>query len=358
MQRSKRKNGIAKAAVISASVLLFTLFVAAPNTGRISDFLLRIAACAMLPGCRSSSLAEGASEFQEPERISVSVPDDIRIQEDLFSDVQKEMTPAGSVTERFYTTQGATQLIGNIAVKNATTSLQPDFSALLSENPVFEPSAENAPLVLIYHTHTTESYQRKDTGAYYTEGVTRSEDPAVNMVRIGDAVCEVLEQSGIVCVHDTEIYDKMYNGAYARSREGAVKWLERYPSIQIMLDVHRDSISDSDTVSVKPTAEIGGVRTAQVMILTGAEEGSVTDFPHWRQNLSFALLLQQKAQSMYPGLMRPLFFCPRRYNMDLVPCGLLLEVGSDANTLEEAYIAARLFARALAAVINENTKET
>ena len=358
MRKNKRENGIVKTAVFSAAVLLFTLFVAAPNAERISVFL-RQNACVLLPGIRLSASQDGSPAAQEPEQPPADpVPADIRAQAELFRSEQASLTPAGSVTERHYTTQGATGLVGNIAVKNATASLQPDFTALLEEKPVFAPSAEDAPLVLIYHTHTTESYQRKDTGSYYTENVTRSEDPAVNVVRIGDAVCAVLESSGIACVHDTNIYDEQYAGAYARSRQSVQDLLAQYPSVQIALDVHRDSISDSATVAVKPTATIGGVKTAQVMILTGAQEGNVSDFPHWQKNLSFALCLQQKAQTMYPGLMRPLFFCPRRYNMDLVPCGLLLEVGSDANTLEEAYLAARLFAKALAALINENTEQT
>ena len=174
------------------------------------------------------------------------------------------------------------------------------------------------------------------------------------MVRVGETICEALNSRGIGCVHDTEIYDDTYEGAYARSREKVLAYLERYPSIRIVLDVHRDAIRLSDTVLCKPTAVIDGKKAAQVMIITGVEEGPVTDFPDWEQNLRFALALQQTAQDIHEGLMKPIYFCRRRYNMDVTPCSLLLEFGSDGNTLAEAVYAGMLFGDALAQFIEDH----
>jgi len=92
------------------------------------------------------------------------------------------------------------------------------------------------------------------------------------------------------------------------------------------------------------------------MIITGAEEGLVTDFPDWEENLTFALKLQKYAQDDYEGLMKPVYFCQRKYNMDVVPYSLLLEVGTDANTLEEAVYSAHLLGESLSRLIKENIK--
>ena len=89
------------------------------------------------------------------------------------------------------------------------------------------------------------------------------------------------------------------------------------------------------------------------MIITGADGGPVASFPHWEDNLKFALALQKRVQSEYEGLMKPVYFCNRRYNMDVTPCSLLLEFGSDANTLDEAVYAASMLGMSLGRLINE-----
>ena len=92
------------------------------------------------------------------------------------------------------------------------------------------------------------------------------------------------------------------------------------------------------------------------MIISGAEEGEITDYPDWKQNLTFAIALQNKVEENYKGLMRPLFFCQRKYNMHVTPCSLLLEMGTDANTLEEAVYSGRLIGDSLAELLEENMK--
>ena len=106
-------------------------------------------------------------------------------------------------------------------------------------------------------------------------------------------------------------------------------------------------------------AEIGGKKAAQVMIISGCQESGngVSDFPDWKQNLVFALLLQQKMEQTFPGLTRPVFFSPRRYNMHLSHCSLLLEVGSDSNTLEEACYTGRLIGRSLGLLLEDYLSE-
>ena len=193
-----------------------------------------------------------------------------------------------------------------------------------------------------------------DEGWFTNSYSTRSNDPDRNMVRVGTAICEELEKSGIGYIHDTDIHDAQYTGAYDRSREKIDKILQENPTIQIVLDVHRDAIHNSETTRTKPVTTINGRKAAQIMIITGCEDGKVKSFPSWEKNLTFALKLQQKAETMYPSLMRPILFSARKYNMDVVPCSVLLEVGSDSNTLEEAEYSGHLIGRAISEFVKEN----
>lgn len=264
---------------------------------------------------------------------------------------------AGAIQKKTYTTEGVTDRTGVVRIKNLNqTRIDP--AALLGRRADLAVE-KGKPCVLVFHTHTTESYQYLDR-SFYTAGFpTRDRDSSRNMVRVGDEICEELERMGFPVLHDTEIHDTRYNGAYERSRRKVLSYLEQYPTLQVLLDIHRDAIQLSDGTKIKPVAEIDGKQAAQVMIISGCQESGnkVTDFPDWEQNLVFALQLQQKLESTFPGLTRPLFFAPRRYNMHLSHCSLLLEVGTDANTLEEAAYSGRLIGHALALLLEEYRKE-
>ncbi len=280
-----------------------------------------------------------------------TTPEDVSALEQEYLAEYAACTAYGTTGEVFFKTSGSTDSIDGIYIKNATAQQNPDFAALLREGPPLKPADKSAPLVLIFHTHTTESYLLADNGVFYEEYQTRSTDSSRNMIRVGDEICRVLEENDIGYIHDTNIYDETYDGAYARSRVNVEKYLEQYPSIQIVLDVHRDAIHYSETSYCKPTAEINGKKAAQIMIITGAEEGYITDFPYWEDNLRFALCLQKTAEDMYPGLMKPLYLCQRKYNMDTSRCSLLLEMGTDANTLDEAMYSGFLTGKVLSQII-------
>ena len=170
-------------------------------------------------------------------------------------------------------------------------------------------------------------------------------------MRVGEEIASVLESEGVGVIHDKTVYDSQYSGAYERSGKAVDEYLKKYPSIQVVIDVHRDGIQTSETSKIKPVTTINGKKAAQIMIISGCEGNGVTDFPDWEYNLRFALNLQKKAEDMYPSLMRPLFFCNRKYNMDVTPFSLLLEFGTDANTLEEAVYSARLIGNSLVSLL-------
>lgn len=209
------------------------------------------------------------------------------------------------------------------------------------------------PQILIMHTHTTESYESVEKNYYDSEYSSRSYDPENGVVAVGKAIAEELSAAGIAVIHDGTIHDEQYTGAYTRSLETVEEILSEFPSIKIVLDVHRDAIEDGES-RVSAVTEINGKKAAQVMIISGAEEGEIEDYPDWAQNLTFAIALQEKVEENYKGLMRPLFFCQRKYNMHVTPCSLLLEMGTDANTLDEAVYSGRLIGDSLAELLEEN----
>ena len=212
------------------------------------------------------------------------------------------------------------------------------------------------PQVLIVHTHTSESYEPYEKEWYDESYTSRSFDPDNSVVAVGEAIAEELAAAGISVIHDGTIHDDIYNGAYSRSLETTLEILSEYPSIKIILDVHRDAIGYEDGSRVSAVAEIEGKKAAQVMIISAADEGSY-DIPNYLENLHFACELQQAMESRYNSLTRPVLFQYCQYNQQVSTGSLLLEVGSHGNTVEQAVYSGHLIGKSLAGLLTEGACE-
>ena len=205
----------------------------------------------------------------------------------------------------------------------------------------------DAPQILIIHTHSSEAYTPAGLDRYEPSDSTRTEDLEHNIVRVGDELTRLLEQQGLHVIHDRGVYDyPSYTGSYARSGAAVEQILRENPSISVVLDVHRDALG-ADGVIYKTVAEENGTCASQAMLLVGTDESGL-EHPNWRENLSLALYLQSAIAAVYPTLMRPVALVPQRYNQQLCTGMLILEVGSNGNTMQEALAAVRLFAAAAA----------
>lgn len=206
------------------------------------------------------------------------------------------------------------------------------------------------PTVLIYHTHAMESYTPQ-TGEDYTEEVPfRTADLDYNMVSIGTRLAKLLENAGISVLHDTTLHDAAsYNGSYASSRETVEKYLAQYPSIRLVLDIHRDAAEDGSGHQVATTAETAQGDTARLMLVLGSEAGGLYN-PNWQENYALAVKLQAVLEQESPGLCRELHLTDQRYNQDLSPGALLIEVGAAGNSHDEALRAMTPLAEAIAAL--------
>jgi stage II sporulation protein P len=281
-------------------------------------------------------------------------PDDIvELMNDAKSSISKK-DAVGKTSEESYQGGGTIISYGDLQIQSKIPSsvYEPDIKSLLEQGADLTIDDKSVPTILIYHSHTTESYALLDLG-YYISSDMRSNDNEKNMVRVGDELASYLEKAGFNVIHDTEIHDTDYNSSYDSSREVVEKYLEEYPSIEITIDVHRDDITYENKTKVKPTVEINGKKAARMMIISGCEYNRVKNFPDWECNLRFDLAVQNKVNDLYSGLMRPILFSERKYNMYETHNSFLLEIGTDANTLDEACYSARLFGKALAELLDE-----
>ena len=307
-----------------------------------------------------------ASKEEEPvmNRISAEDSEDYTNIKQTPSDIAKLMNKAknttvkskskGKTSEEAYQGGGTIISYGDLQIQSKIPKsfYSPNIKALLKQGSDLTIEDKTKPTILIYHSHTTEAYSLLDVG-YYMSSDVRSNSSAKNMVRVGDDLTAYLEKQGFNVIHDRTIHDKDYTKSYDNSRITVEKYLEQYPSIEVTIDVHRDDITYSNKTKVKPTAKINGKKAARMMIISGCEYNRVKNFPDWKENLKFDLQVQNKVNELYPELMRPILFSERKYNMYETHYSFLLEVGTDANTLDEACYSARLFGNALGELLNE-----
>ena len=233
--------------------------------------------------------------------------------------------------------------VGECCVKNKT-GLDFDFESLLNKPLTFRTQKNsNQPQVLIYHTHTTEAYLDESVDYFYESYYSRTQNTDFSVVAVGDKIAAALEKNGIKTLHDTTVHDSSYNGSYDRSADTVQNDMERYPSIKIALDIHRDALG-TDDCKVKTVFEHNGKKGAQIMILAGCDPDNERGFENWQENLGFALKLQSIAESTYPGMTRPLNFGIFAYNEYICSGSLLIEIGTDANSIDEAEYTANLLA--------------
>ena len=235
-------------------------------------------------------------------------------------------------------------VINGVYIKNATgqtidkkTVGKGDFSAVYQ--------ADASPQVLIVHSHATEAYTMPSGQKYKASGNYRTKDTNYNVVRVGDEVAAALSSYGISVLHDRTLHDSpSYNDAYPNSYDAIASYLEKYPSLVYILDIHRDAVEDADGNQYKLVTR-EDPHAAQCSIVLG------NDYTHWQDNLTLAVAVQQTINEKHPTLMRPILMIGYHYNQHFTTGSLLVEIGTAGNSLDEALYSARLFAQGFAETI-------
>lgn len=244
-----------------------------------------------------------------------------------------------------YTVCGKTYISNSTSYQLSVPDLQQAFSAHLTED---------GPQILILHTHGSEAYTPAGDDTVVWSGDHRTTDTRYNVVQVGDEMAEVFGEAGISVLHDRTLYDyPSYAGAYDRSLVAIQNYLKQYPSIQFILDIHRDAIEDSQGNQYKVISSIDGEGTAAQLSIVVGSDGSGLTHPNWMENLRLAVAIQENALAQYPTLMRPVLLRNSRYNQHATVGSLLVEVGSAGNSPEEAVLAGRLFAERMVEVLKE-----
>lgn len=298
---------------------------------------------ALLSGGVEGVEALWAAQEQDQEQAQPSAPPAPEETAPLPS-APVETVPPVNVVERTLTVHDG----GNYASSedihiNNTTSKTLDVAALLQQ-PIDIQLGEG-PQILIMHTHGSEAYTMDGTDIYEPSDNSRTTDEQFNMIRIGEEMKAEFEALGLEVVHDKTLYDYPgYSGSYDRSKAGVEAYLAQYPTVKLVLDVHRDALIAADGTTYKAVAEVNGEKTAQVMMVIGSNDTGL-EHPNWTQNLSLAVHLQRALNDRYPNLARPITLRTSRFNQQLTNGSILVEVGTNGNTIQEAIRGARLFAQ-------------
>lgn len=257
----------------------------------------------------------------------------------------------GKVLSQYISPYKAPLSYNNTYVKNSTP-LKIDIKSLLNSKLKYKVQKNTSPQVLVVHTHTTECFMEKESDFYTEDTLSRTTDNNKNMAKIGETIAKKLNDAGIKTVHDKTQHDyPEYTGSYSRAAKTINSYLKKYPSIKIVLDIHRDSVSSGND-KVKLVTKINGKNAAQVMLVMGSQSGTVTNHPNWQENLKLALKLQQTFEVKYPTLARPLSLMSKSYNQSLSSGAMLIEIGTEANTLNEALYSAELVGESLVSLLN------
>ncbi|MBR6504676.1 MAG: stage II sporulation protein P [Clostridia bacterium] len=245
------------------------------------------------------------------------------------------------ITDKNLTENSTNEYIG-VKIKNQTNYelteeiLNPDISL-------------NCKDILIFHTHTCESYTSSEGYSYVPTGNYRTTDLNFTVARVGDELENRLKGYGYNVLHDKSYHDyPAYSGSYNRSLKTVQNMLNSNQNAEIVFDIHRDAIGNGDTYG--PTVKIGDEYAAQLLFVIGTNAGGLSH-DNWQQNLKFAIKVQQKANEMYPGLFKPILLTNSRYNQHVTKAANILEVGATGNTLEQALVSMKYLAKVLSEVI-------
>ena len=234
----------------------------------------------------------------------------------------------------------------NVTYNNVKIKNQTDYELT---NEILTPDIiiENKNIV-IFHTHSCESYTSSPAYTYTPTGNFRTTDLNFTVTRVGTELETYLKQYGYNVIHNTDYHDyPSYNGSYTKSLQTVENILQTTPS-DIIIDLHRDAIGSRSDYA--PTVKIGDEEAAQIMFVIGTNAGGLYH-PNWQQNLKFAIKIQEKAEEMYPGLFKPIMLTTSRYNQHTGKFANIMEVGATGNTLEQCLTSMKYLSKIMAEVI-------
>ncbi len=308
---------------------------------------------------RAANTLEEASGGKSSEAETPREPDETEPPTEIAPDLPEPTSYPISSVNLAVAPDNALELINETPYSVDCVPLLESYTPLSHE--IAEEYGSDAPCVLIIHTHGTESYSPQSAESYSTDESFRSTNAEDGVVAVGRVIAETLERHGIGCIHIETMFDaEDYNAAYADAAVELRRITSEYPSVKFVLDVHRDAMTTGDGTSLRTlsdgTVNTDGIRAAQIMLVVGTDAAG-SSHSEWKENLAFAAKLQMSALAFDPELMRAINLRSASFNQQYAPCSLIVEVGTAANSINEAKLAAGVFAEAVARVITGATDE-
>ena len=210
---------------------------------------------------------------------------------------------------------------------------------------------ENKKDIIIYHTHTCESYTQSTGFEYTPSGNFRTTDLNFSVVRVGRELKDRLTNYGFNVIHDETYHDyPAYSGSYNRSLTSIKNDLVANPNTQIVIDLHRDAVGEGGTYA--PTVKIGDDYVAQIMFVIGTDGGGLTH-SQWVQNLKYAIKIVEKGNELYPGLFKPIMVRNSRYNQHVAKAATIMEIGATGNTMDQCLNSMKYLSKVMDEALNK-----
>ena len=282
------------------------------------------------------------NEIQNMEEVSETEGEDTKNTNETEQEVELATTDVGTevitnnpVAENYNAQYGSVKIRNQTDYELTQEMLTPDI-AIDNKN------------IMIFHTHSCESYTSSELYPYTPTGNFRTTDLNFTVTRVGTELTTQLQQYGYNVIHDTSYHDyPSYNGSYTNSLKTVESLLQTNPS-DIIIDLHRDAIGSRSDYA--PTVKIGDEEAAQIMFVIGTNAGGLWH-PNWNQNLKFAIKVQEKAEELYPGLFKPIMLTTSRYNQHTGKYANIIEVGATGNTLEQCLTSMKYLAKVMDEII-------
>ena len=288
-------------------------------------------------------MIDSIEENNEEQNIKVgtNTEEDSEENEESSNEIQEAETGLETEVLESNVPEKYTSEYNGVKIKNETDNIK------LTEEMLVPNVDINMKNILIYHTHSCESYTPTEQYKYEASGNFRTKDKNYSVIRVGTELTNYLKYYGYNVIHDTTIYDSSYSQSYERSLKGVAKLLEENEDTDILFDIHRDAIGDS---TYAPTVKIGEEEAAQMMFVIGSNGGG-SEHDNWNENLKLAIKIQEKANELYPGLFKPIVLRDSRYNQQLAKGASIIEVGATGNTLEQCLTSMKYLSKVLSEVL-------
>lgn len=356
-EMSLNKNSITKILVIFIMVIAFIKFTGispsiiafATNFRQADEKRINLLCMYKLYGIYNDNnyIIADNSKNKEVDNTEQKTEDDIynnkntyEILDSMYDYKKEEAVLSKSVSAKITENSNNIQRIsiGDMKILNYSTKREIDFNKILNETVTLTKASDK---ILLYSTHTSESYTNSENYKFEYSGTMRSQDANYNMIAIAKELNNNLKDKGINSIHNTTPHDYgAYTGAYSKSRITVKNALQSIGGAGISIDVHRDAVAD---LTYRPSVKIKGIDVAQCMFVIGVGNDT-TNNPYYEDNLKLAIKIQRIADEIYPGLFKPMIIRDSVYNQDLNKYSFLIEVGATGNTIEEAMNTTRCLA--------------